>query len=196
MTRIRTTLTTALAVLALGALNAGCARGNAGLSFDPNRPMMQTAGYVPAEEPDDEVADVLWDSCDGECRYRESMRICSTTIQVAGAQRQHAHAAFMQFRDRTTFRARVMQSCAGGRVQYAGHSRSGVSRGTPICPTGQTFRPQYGKCVGGVLHDVPLSEERRQYYVGCPKIETRLVVRGGRLEKQQRCAPQETRARS
>jgi len=120
------TLTTALAILALGAITAGCAGANVGLSFGPNRPMMQTA--VPAEEPDDvEVADVPWDRCDGECRYRESMRICSTTIQVAGAQRQQAHAAFMRFGDRVSFRARVMQSC-GGRVQYAGVSSRGAVR--------------------------------------------------------------------
>ena len=190
------TLTTALAILALGAITAGCAGANVGLSFGPNRPMMQTD--VPAEEPDDvEVADVPWDRCDGECRYRESMRICSTTVQVAGAQRQQAHAAFMRFGDRVSFRARVMQSCAGGqRFAQHGPAMRGGHRGSPKCPSGQTFRLQYGKCVGGVLHDVPLSEERRQYYIGCPKIETRLVVRGGRLEKQQRCAPQETRARS
>lgn len=194
MRRIRV-LTTALAILAFGAITAGCAGANVGLSFGPSRPAVQNASYVPVEEPDDEVADVPWDSCDGECRYQESMRICSTTVQVAGAQRRQAHAMFMQFRDRTAFRARVMQSCTGG-VRYAGSYRHGASRGTPICPRGQTFKPEYGKCVGGVLHDIPLSEERKQYYIGCPRIETRLIVRGNRLVKQQRCAPQETRARS
>ncbi len=152
------------------------------------------ANYVTEEL--DEVADVPWDRCDGECRYQESMRICSTTVQVAGVQRQQAHAAFMQFRDRTAFRARVMQSCRGG-VRYAGNYRSpGIRRGNPICPTGQTFKPEYGKCVGSVLHPIPLSDERKEYYVGCPKFEYRFVVRGNRLVKQQRCAPQETRARS
>ena len=51
------TLTTAMAILALGAITASCAGANVGLSFGPNRPMMQTA--VPAEEPDEvEVAGV------------------------------------------------------------------------------------------------------------------------------------------
>ena len=127
MRRIRI-LTTAMAILAFGAIATGCAGANVGLSFGPNRSPVQNAGYLPAEEPDEEVADVPWERCDGECRYQESMRICSTTVQVAGAQRQHAHAAFMQFRDRTAFRARVMQSCAGG-VRYAGNSRHGNSRG-------------------------------------------------------------------
>jgi len=188
-------LTTALAILAMGAITAGCS-ANTRFSTGPERPMLQTGAY-PAEEPDEEgVAE--WDRCDGECRYQEAMRMCSTTIQVAGAQRQQAHAQFMQFRDRTAFRARVMQSCAGGgNVRYAGnHRQSGIHRGPPICPRGQIFKAQYGKCVGGVLHDIPLSEERKEYYTGCPKIETHFIVRGNRLFKQQRCAPQETRARS
>jgi len=116
MTRIRT-LTTAMAILAFGAMTAGCA-GNIRYSFGPNQPMMQAA--VPAEELDD-VADVPWDRCDGECRYREAARICSTTVQVVGAQRQRAHSHFMQFSDRTAFRARVMQSCVGGGQRFAYH---------------------------------------------------------------------------
>ena len=44
MSRIHT-LATALAILALGAMTAGCA-GNTRYSFGPNQPMMQSA--VPA----------------------------------------------------------------------------------------------------------------------------------------------------
>jgi len=191
MSRIHT-LATALAILALGAMTAGCA-GNTRYSFGPNQPMQSA---VPAEEPDD-VADVPWDRCDGECRYREAARICSTTVQVVGVQRQRAHSHFMQFSDRTAFRARVMQSCVGGGQRLAYRQQvMGGRRGAPQCPTGQTFRPEYGKCVGGVLRDIPLSNERKDYYQDCPKIETRLIVRGNRLVKQQRCAPQDTRARS
>jgi hypothetical protein len=187
MRRIRT-LTTALAILALGAITAGCAQGNVGLSF--GRPMAQPVSSVPAEEPDgDDVADVPWDRCDGECRYRESMRICSTTVQVAGAQRHQAHAMFMQFRDRTAFRARVMQSCAGGGQRFAGHEPAGIRGG--LSATDITNLRSISKKVLG-----PLPGNARGYTahvtsriaapaVGCEKITERHA--GGGTFDRWRC---------
>ena len=117
MTRIRT-LTTAMAILAFGAMTAGCA-GNPRYSFGPNQPMMQSA--VPAEEPDD-VADVPWDRCDGECRFAEVNRICTVSMPTVNvSQRRLLEGRLMQHRTRQSFHAEIRQDCVryGGRVQYA-----------------------------------------------------------------------------
>src|SRR3989344_6847612 len=192
MSRIRN-LTAALAILAFVVMTSGCARGNVELPF--GRPMGQPAGYTaPVEELDgDDVAETSWDRCDGACRFEEARRMCSTTVMVVGAQRQQAHAAFMRFGDRRSFRVAVMKHCAGGGVRYA-ENRRGYRGGSPKCPDGQTFKPEYALCVSGQMRVIPLNDEREEYYKDCPEIETRLVRRGNRLVKQQRCKPQETRA--
>ncbi len=116
------TLTTALAILVLGAITAGCA-GSTRYSVGPERPMIQNTAY-PAENLDeiDVAEEVPWDRCDGECRYREAMRTCSTTVVMAGTQRQRAYADLMRFRgDRAAFRAAIMRNCpqpSGQRFAY------------------------------------------------------------------------------
>lgn len=60
-------------------------------------------------------------------------------------------------------------------------------QGTPRCPAGSVFRPEFGKCVGTTLHDIPINSGQRAYLASCVEIETRLVQRGNRLVQQQRC---------
>src|SRR3989344_6004224 len=142
------TLTTALAILALGALTAGCAglqkQNDPRFAIGSERPLIQTASYNPAEEP----GEVDWQRCDGECRFQEARRIC-TTMPTVGFYRERVYAGFMQFRDRTAFRARVMQSCVEqeGAVQTTHYRAQSQQRGTPRCPkVGTTYNAKWGMC--------------------------------------------------
>ena len=56
----------------------------------------------------------------------------------------------------------------------------------PDCGSDGKFSPKIGKCVGKELHDIELTEEQKEAFATCDRIETQVIVKNGVPTQQQR----------